>query len=104
MSYKNLLEETLHVMRNEGLQEEDIIFIGILYSGKSCTWDEFKQLANREYDAGYGGAEVLSDLVIAFQGGEIMQRGEYDGSEWWEVQRPFKMPERLTKLSSVFKD
>lgn len=34
------------------------------------------------YDAGYGGQEVFGH--IWYQDGTWSERGEYDGSEWWE--------------------
>ena len=37
------------------------------------------------YDNGFGGAEVHGDLKIV--GNDWwMERGEYDGSEWWEFK------------------
>jgi hypothetical protein len=35
-----------------------------------------------EYDAGYGGQELFG--TIWFTDGTWSDRGEYDGSEWWE--------------------
>jgi hypothetical protein len=35
-----------------------------------------------EYDSGYGLQEL--DGVIVIKDGTWFQRGEYDGSEWWE--------------------
>lgn len=29
--------------------------------------------------------------MIVFNNGVEMRRGEYDGSEWWEVNVPFKL-------------
>ena len=55
------------------------------------TQDEYDELLNfldREYDAGYGGQELFG--VIYCEDGVWMQRGEYDGSEWWDI---FKYPE-----------
>jgi hypothetical protein len=34
------------------------------------------------YDAGYGGQELFGFVV--FEDGTWLERGEYDGSEWWE--------------------
>lgn len=55
------------------------------------TQDEYNELLkflDREYDAGYGGQELYG--VIYCEDGVWMQRGEYDGSEWWDT---FKYPE-----------
>ena len=86
---QNLLEETTNVIIENGLNTSDIIYIG---DGEfSCTWDEFQTIANIEYDSGYGGAEINEHLMIVFNNGVEMHRGEYDGSEWWDVHVPFKL-------------
>jgi len=97
----NLLEETIDDIKRSGHKIKDIIFIGSEDSGHSCTWKEYKKLANIEYNEGYGGAEIATDLIIVFSDGFKMERGEYDGSEWWRYSTPFKMPKKtfpITKL------
>lgn len=88
----NLLEETIRAIEEFRLKTENIIFIGSEESGHSCTWDEFQVISNKVYDSGYGGQQVAEDLIIVFKDKTRMIRGEYDGSEWWEIIRPFKMP------------
>ena len=40
-----------------------------------------------EYDSGYGGQELFG--YIWYKDGTWSERGEYDGSEWWEhKERP----------------
>ena len=87
-----LLEETTAKIYESGHVIEDIIFIGSEESGHSCSWDEFKVMASKGYDNSYGIAEVAIDLIIVFSDGQKMWRDEYDGSEWWEVQTPFRKP------------
>jgi len=79
-----------------------IIFIGSQESGAQCDWARFTALANRVYEAGYGGVEVATDLRIVFSDGVQMTRGEYDGSEWWEYNVPFKMPEEKKEIAGLF--
>lgn len=98
----NLLLETAEAITNSGHEPKDIIFIGSMRSGHSCTWEEFQTLADRLYDDGFGGQNVASDLIIAFSDGIVMERGEYDGSEWWNVLPKFSMPEKLLPIRSVF--
>lgn len=106
---KTLLEETERLIKHCKLKVKDIIYIGSL-DGYRCTWYEFKALASFGYDSGFGGAVIARDLIIAFKGGEIMTRGEYDGSEWWEVRSPFVIPEekfpikRLKAESYIYND
>jgi len=78
----NFLEETISAMESSGNLLEDISFIGSEVSGHSCTWDDFIQMADKDYDNGYGAPEVAQDLVIVFKNGTKMKRGEHDGSEW----------------------
>ena len=92
MFTKNLLKETEKDILDSGHTIEDIIFIGSEKSGHQCTWDEFKVLADFDYDAGYGSASVATDLIIVFRDGHKMWRGEYDGSEWWDYSAPFVAP------------
>ena len=100
----NLLEETLDVIDKNDLGIlEDAIFIGSYDQTYKMTVEEFRKIADFEYDNGYGGQKIATDLIIAFPDGSIMERQEYDGSEWWEVKKPFtpKNIEHLpiTKLS-----
>lgn len=101
---RNLLTETREAIHNSGHSTQDIIFIGAEQSGYSCTWDQFVELADRQYDSGYGGQEVARDLIIVFSDKTKMWRGEYDGSEWWEYSDPFVMPapDKIKRLETVF--
>lgn len=99
--YENLLEETLLAMTSRNKTPQDIVLIGSKQTGHRCTWLEYTILANYEYDGGYGGAEVALDLVIVFNDGSEMSRGEYDGSEWWEWHTPYKEKE-TKKIYGLF--
>lgn len=97
----NLLEETVEDIVNSGHSALDIIFIGSVESGYSCSWDQFKLIADIDYDCGFGGQEIASDLIIAFSDGHTMWRHEYDGSECWRYSKPFVMPENKKQLLTV---
>lgn len=96
----NLLQETILEIKHLNLDIKDIIHIG--NNEYKCTWDEFSILANFEYDDGYGLAEVAMDLTIVFNDGSRLVRWEYDGSEGWEIIRPFivehKQYKQMTSL------
>lgn len=50
--------------------------------------DEFfflEDLASINYDNGYGGQELFGTIVL--KDGTWLERGEYDGSEWWEHRK-----------------
>lgn len=97
----NFLEETVENLKSWKKKPRDIKFIGSLSSGHSCTWEEFEELANFEYDSGFGGQVVASDIVILFEDGSYMNRGEYDGSEWWEYVYSPIIPKKLKKIKHL---
>ena len=98
----NLLQETKKDITTSGHKIKDIIFIGSEDTGHSCTWKEFETLADKEYDSGYGGQEVATDLIIVFRDGMKMWRGEYDGSEWWNFSTPFSNPIDKQPIAELF--
>lgn len=79
----NLKEETLQALKDCGKTIEDVLWIG---NGEvRLPIDAFLKAANRLYDDGYGGVEVIQSLVIVGDNWWL-ERGEYDGSEWWEFK------------------
>ncbi len=98
----NLLQETIECMKENGVDFTDVSFIGSADGkyGMSCA--DFCAIADKEYDDGYGSAEVATDLIISFSDGSIMYRGEYDGSEWWNFRKPFKVPEEYIQIKDIF--
>ena len=105
----NLLEETREVMELHDQQPEDITFIGSDSTSEEglryhTTWDKFIVMADREYNAGYGGTFVALDLIIEFKDGSRMYRSEYDGSEGWVFSSPCVTPatETLIEMESPF--
>lgn len=70
---------------------QDIAY-GIVHYGRSY-WDDDKKntfsfekgtspsIIDFNYDSGYGGQELYGCIV--FEDGSWLERGEYDGSEWW---------------------
>lgn len=97
----NLLEETLKTIESHAYLPEDIVFIGSGDGEYGCTWEEFTQLANFDYDEGYGGQEIATDLIIVFSNGTYLQRGEYDGFEWWELVEPIKVPKTYKPIKGL---
>jgi len=98
----NLLQETLEVLKFNGYSpvtvSNDIEFIGMPSAKLSCTWEEFQELADFEYDAGFGGQEVSADLRIIFYDKSQLIRTEYDGAEEWEFISS-KVPPSETRKS-----
>ena len=59
-------------------------------------YKEFLQKLNFEYDAGYGGQELYGTIWL-MEDSTWLERGEYDGSEWWEYR---KCPKVIDELKS----
>jgi hypothetical protein len=93
MSKINLLEETKECLATHGKTTADVVavsshetYYGEKRDAEFCgTWDEFAALADFEYDCGYGGAEVNEYLLVIGKDWWL-ERGEYEGSEWWEFK------------------
>jgi len=76
----NLLKETLAALKENGKTENDVLWAGS--RDMSTSWENFKKIADVEYDNGFGGQEVATDLMVV--GNDWwLSRGEYEGSEWW---------------------
>lgn len=87
----NLFEETCEVFKNNGVEWEDVVWIG--GNDFEISLRDFIRLAKEtDYDEGYGRQCVASDLTIITTLGRFI-RAEYDGSEWWKFIRN-KMPYR----------
>lgn len=97
----NLLQETIEAIEASGHTPLDIVFIGSMDSGHSCTWAQFAALADVEYDADFGRQNVARDLVIAFTDGGRLVRHDYDGEESWKHVKPFRMPEQDHLIKSL---
>ena len=81
----NLLHETEDDLELAGYTFADIRAI---QSGDiRISVEKFKELADVEYDSGYGSQKVAMDLNIIMNDGTWFSRGEYDGSEWWAHHR-----------------
>ena len=58
-----------------------------------AEFDEFLSKLDFEYDAGYGTQYVFGYVWLT--NGVWMERGEYDGSEWWEWHKYPQIPDEL---------
>lgn len=102
----NLLAETLELLKQNGKGPADVRWVGkrephyikairpTPEPEPHGSWDDFERFANIDYDDGYGGAEISTDLVIVGDDWWL-ERGEYDGSEWWEF-KTLPMPPKET--------
>jgi len=79
---RNLLKETIINLGLNNKTIEDVLWCGSDAFGW-FSWAEFAELADTDYDNGFGGNEVAFDLLIVGKD-YWLERHEYDGSEWWE--------------------
>jgi hypothetical protein len=95
----NLLIETIECLTEHNKGVFDVEWIG--NKTKYCIdWHDFILLANFEYNSGYGGAEIPSDLIVVGKD-FYMTRGEYDGSEWWDYHTQPVKPENSIKCTKL---
>jgi hypothetical protein len=79
----NLRRETAEMLKGQGKTAADVCWVQ--WGEFHCSWDEFVAAANFDYDNGYGGNEIPMDLKVVGTDWWL-ERGEYDGSEWWEFK------------------
>lgn len=56
-------------------------------------YEDYLKSLNFQYDSGYGGQNLFG--TIWYTDGSWSERGEYDGSEWWEHREMPAIPEEL---------
>lgn len=94
----NFLEETKKAIVASGHNTKDIVFIGSIISGQSCSWATFKEMADAEYSNDFG--SVASDLKIIFSDGSWLERE----SELWEFKPVIleQIPKKQYPLTNIF--
>lgn len=96
---KNLLQETLKILKENNKTSNDVEWVGNKKE-YAIPWREFVKIADIEYNSGYGAAEIAHDLIIVGRG-FYMTRDEYDGSEWWEFHTKPKQPENPKPFTKI---
>ena len=88
--HDNLLHETIQCLTAHGKTTDDVEWVAA--DGYWFTWDEFSDVADVNYDAGFGIEEIVPTLTVV--GSDWwMERAEYDGSEWWDYQTKPQKPD-----------
>ena len=67
----------------------------------SYDYKIFLDTLDFDYDSGYGGQELYG--TIWFKDGTWCDRGEYDGSEWWQHQEVPKIPKELESGNFIYR-
>jgi hypothetical protein len=65
-------------------------------------YKDFLEAINFRYDNDYGSQELGG--TIWFEDGTYADRGEYDGSEWWEYRKAPEIPEDLVPPTQLKED
>ena len=94
----NLLKETEKILKENGKSFDDIKWIG--NKDYYIDIDKFIEVADTEYDDGYGRTEVALDLIIVGSNWWL-ERAEYDGMEWWEFKQMPKKPKKESELKAL---
>ena len=94
----NLKNETLEMLNENGKRPEDVRWVGC--KDFSIPIPLFWELANQEYDNGFGAQKVAVDLVVVGDG-FWLERHEYDGSEWWEFKEGPAMPKEVRGVRTL---
>lgn len=90
----NLKEETKELLKKNNKTLKDIIWFGC---EKVELVGDLEKLLDFQYDSGFGGQEVLEDLILV--GKDFwLERHEYDGSEWWEYKNMPIRPKMKVEL------
>ena len=64
---------------------DDIDYLAIKLNSIEVTdISQFDRLDTRYYNS-YGGQEVFG--IVVFKDSSWLERGEYDGAEWWEYKK-----------------
>lgn len=88
----NFRTETLDDLKRNGKTIDDIKWIGNETGERTTDIKKFFNSIDFEYDGGFGSNTISLSLVIVGDNWWL-ERGEYDGSEWWN----FKTIPRLSK-------
>ena len=62
-------------------EKDETFELPLLYSDEQ--YQDFLKFLDRDYDDGYGGQQLFG--IIVCEDGVWLDRGEYDGSEWWNL-------------------
>ena len=98
----NFLEETKNILEVNGKTFDDIKWIGIPGVG-TISVEQFKIDADKMYYPGFGIEYVNLGLLIVGDDWWL-ERGEYDGSEWWEFKKSPNKPEETGQKVNIWYD
>ena len=81
------------IIESDYLGDEESTFTNLKVGYTHEDYCNFLNAINLNYDSGYGGQSLYG--FIWYKDGTWSERGEYDGSEWWEYIACPKIPDAL---------
>lgn len=88
---KEVLCASIHY--RESYDEKDDKHFSLERNYSETGYENFLTLLDFEYDDEYGGQKLFG--IIWYKDGTWSERGEYDGSEWWEYKKVPEIPSYL---------
>jgi hypothetical protein len=99
ISYVNAKVLCAQIQKGEDWGDDEDLEKGIFMLTTGYTnedWIEFLSKLDFVYDSGYGSQEIFG--TIWFEDGTWSERGEYDGSEWYEYHQCPEIPDSVRRL------
>ena len=94
IEFKDIIKDKPDVIcayvRNLRYYDEDTTSISLPLAYTKEQYDNFMLSLDFTYDDGFGGQQL--DGKIWFKDGTWADRGEYDGSEWWQYHKCPQVP------------
>ena len=99
LAKRNSLIKCAYIKRDMGYWDDKDSYVSqapiLLKEGYTTEeYREFLAKLDFEYDSGYGMQEILGTVWL-MEEHTWLERGEYDGSEWWEYTECPKIPDEL---------
>jgi hypothetical protein len=86
------------ISKGDDYEDNQVSFeLGCAYN--TDEWNEFLKKLDFGYNSGYGGQELFG--TIWYEDGTWSDRGEYDGSEWYEYHICPEIPTELKRIDRV---
>lgn len=96
----NLLKETIDAIKKNHQYVENIIHIGNYEYG--MTWDEFKKLADVDYNPNTKKFRVAMDLIIIFKDFDWLERVHDSFYERWQYHDLPHIAPKTKKIKNIF--
>lgn len=93
----NFLDDLNATLKSHDKKLSDILWVGT--ETYQVDLDLFFQNANFYYDSGFGSHKIPLDLIVVGDNWWL-ERGEYDGSEWWIFRKNIAKPTEIRKYTN----